>query len=400
MADFFELHEEFDVTITEMMGSDAPATTGLRLDPSVVDAIKADDPDARFATFIIESGKSRNRRVWKPEIMESIAEQINDSGDVVGYMGHIDPKASGHAFPPVQLHWLKARLNVMSDRTQLLAKAYVLPREAGSVARDYIKRGFVKTVSVAGLAACKPTREGDEITAFQLESIDLARPRTAGMKTALVGGLTSEMSEGGNVVKPEEIAALAENELRAHNPALVTTIEANAKKPLEDKVSEQETLITTSQPAVDLIGNIRKELKLDENGDVLQALSELVAKSKAAGKEARAKFLDSVLERKFRDEGTRTLVKRLVTTEMATGSLVTEMAAVEEMSDEDAQKKTDEIVNHFIDNDADLKRMVSEMQGGTGATFQQNETSRTGTGEIKVGVENDLISVRKAGDYA
>jgi hypothetical protein len=397
MADFFEILEEFDVTVTEMGGGESTATTLLRLDPEVIKEISEGDPDPKFATFIIESGKSRNRRIWKPEILDSIAEQINQSGDVVGYLGHIKPEDSGHVFPPVQLHWLKARLNVMSDRSQLLAKAYVLPKEAGSVARDYIKRGFVKTVSVAGLASARATREGDEITAFRLESIDLARPRTAGMKTALVGGLTSEMGEGGSEVKPEEIAALQANELRAHNPNLVIEIETAVKKPLEDQVSEQETELQIAKPAVDLVAQIRKELKLDENGDVLEALGGLVSKAKAAGKEARARFLDTVLERKFKDESTRTLVRRLVATEMTTGSLVSEMSALEDMEDDEAEKKTDELVNTFIDNDDDLKKMVSEMGGGTGANFNGSDDGRSGKPEIKAGFENDLITVRKAG---
>lgn len=397
--DFQDITEEFEVIVAEMSSDPAGAAALVKLDPEIVARVSEGDDDPRFATVIIESGESKNGRVWKPEIFADVVEQINGSGDVVGYLGHIKPDDSGHAFPPVQMHWLKARLNVMSDRTQMYAKAYVLPPSvSGAVARDYIKRGFVKTVSWRGKAAMRPGKGVQEVTKFLLESIDLARPRTAGMKTALVGGLTSEMDEGGNNVKPEEIAALAENELRAHNPNLVKAIEDSAKKPLEDKVSEQETVISTTQPTVDLVNEIRKSLKLDEKGDVLEAIGNLVSKSKEVAKEAKAKFLDAILEKKFRDEATRNLVRRMIVTEMASGSLVSEMESVDSEDDEDkAKTKTEEVVNKFIDNDPDLKKMVSEMEGSGGASFQGGNDGRTKP-EIKAGFENDLITVRKAGD--
>ena len=384
--EFQEITEEFDVTVSEMGMRADSASSLVRLDQDTIARVSDGDDDPKFATFIIESGKSRSGRIWNPEIFESVVEQINSSGDVVGYLGHIKPEDQGHVFPPVQLHWLKARLNVSSDRCQMMAKAYVLPASSGSVARDYIRRGIVKTVSWAGKAQGKLTSRGEEITEFTLESIDLARPRTAGMKTALVGGLTSEMSEGGDV-KPEEIAALQENELRAHNPALAKAIEDAAKAPLEIQVGEQETVIQTQQSSVDQVAEIRKALKLDENGDVLEALGGLISKAKEVAKGAKSKYLDDILEKKFKDESTRNLVRRMLVTEMDSGNLETG-------EDEEAVSKA---VNEFIDNDPDLKKMVSEMDGGSGASFGDGNGDRN-TPKIEAGYENDLISVRKAGD--
>lgn len=397
--DFIEITDEFDVTVVEMDQRPDAASALIRLDPEMVSRVTDGDSDPKFATFIIESGVSRNNRVWNPEIFDSVCEQINKSGDVVGYLGHIKPDDAGHVFPTVQLQWLKARMNVSQDRSQLIAKAYVLPPSTGAVARDYIKRGFVKTVSWAGRAKAKATTRGEEITEFALESIDLARPRTAGMKTALVGGLTSEMETGGNEVKPEEIAALQENELRAHNATLAKKIEDEATAPLAENLTKAQQELEETKPDRDLVAEIRKALKLDEKGDVVSALNALVTKAAAHAKGAKAKYLDDVLERKFKDESTRNLVRRMLVTEMESGSLVTEMTALDD-EDDDAKVKseTEKIVNHFIDADPDLKKMVSEMEGGSGASFGEGNGSREGKPEIKAGFENDLISVSKAGD--
>jgi hypothetical protein len=396
--DFVEISDEFDVTVAEMDTRADSASALVRLDPDTIARVSEGDDDPKFATFIIESGKSRNGRIWNPEIFQNVAEQINNAGDVVGYLGHVKPEDSGHAFPPVQLHWLKARLNVTSDRCQMLAKAYVLPVSTGAVARDYIRRGFVKTVSWTGRVKARQTTRGEEISEFNLESIDLARPRTAGMKTVIVGGLTSEMEEGGSEVKPEEIAALQENELRAHNPNLAISIEEGAKKPVLADLETVRTELETSKSSADLVSQIRNALKLDDNADVMEALGALIAKAKEVAKGARTKYLDDILNRKFKDESTRNLVRRMLVTEMESGSLVSEMTKIENEEDDDkAKKETERVVNEFIDADDDLKKMVSEMTGSGGASFGDGNGSRE-IKKIEPGFENDLISVRKAGD--
>jgi len=397
MDEFVEIQDEFDVIVTEMDMPVNSASAMIRLDQDTITRVTEGDSDPRFATFIIESGKSRNGRIWNPEIFESVAEQINKSGDVVGYMGHIKPEDAGHVFPTVQLHWLKARLNVSTDRCQMIAKAYVLPQSTGAIARDYIRRGFVKTVSWAGRAKARQTTRGEEISEFNLESIDLARPRTAGMKTALVGGLTSEMGEGGSEVKPEEIAALQENELRAHNPNLALAIEEGAKKPVLNDLETVRAELESSKNSADLVSQIREAMKLDDKADVMEALGALIAKAKEVAKGARTKYLDDILKRKFKDESTRNLVRRMLVTEMTDGSLVSEMAAIEEADEDEAKKLTEKAVDKFIDGDDDVKKLVSEMSGSGGASFGDGNGGKQ-TAEIKVGYENEYMTVRKAGD--
>jgi hypothetical protein len=383
--EFEQITEGFDVqVISEMAIGDGVL---VPLPREVIEDIAANDPDPKFATFLIESGFSRSKRNWTPEVMEKISEQINSASDpVVGYLGHIKPDDDPYSFPEIQLHWLRSRCQRVGDRVRMAAKAYVLPEGKG---RAYIGRKLVRTVSVSGKAALKPLKDGVEVIDFDLESIDLARPRKAGMRTALVGGLTSEMETEDNTVKPEEIAALSANELRAHNPSLVAAIEDDVRKPLESKVSEQETEIEELKEETDL-SKVREALGIDDKADVLETIGSLMSKAAEIAKHAKDNILDAVLGERFKDENTRGLVKKVLATEMAD-------LEIEDESDE-SKKKVTEMVDTAINEDEILRKMVGEMSA-SGASFQSKSTDRTASaGKVKneAGFENDFVAVRKA----
>jgi hypothetical protein len=271
----------------------------------------------------------------------------------------------------------------------MLVKAYALPETKG---RDYLKRGLVRTVSWRGDAVKKPIKGGSAISDFRLESIDLSRPRKAGMSAVLVGGLTSEMDEGRQDVKPDEIKVLQENELRAHNPELVTAIENTAKKPLEDKVSEQEKAAEAVKPDLDLIPEIRKLLGIAEDGDILEVLGKTMSQLKEAGKTAKDAIIDAVLARKFKDDKTRGLVKRVLASEMYEVDLVGDK--------EKDEKAISDKVNEMVDADDEIKSLVSEMEEGNNGNGEsgssQSRGERGATREIKAGFENSNLTVRRA----
>jgi hypothetical protein len=389
---FTPIYDTFDAVVVSEMAAGAQVL--LPLDQEVVARVTEGDTDPKFATFMIESGWSKQRNYWGAEVFESVQEQINNSSEpIVGYLGHISPEQDGYAFPDIQLQWLKSKLSVSQDKVKMLVKAYVLP---GTKGRDYLNRGLVRTVSWRGDCLKKPIQGGVAIKDFSLESIDLSRPRKAGMSAALVGGLTSEMDEGRFDVKPDEIGALTQNELRAHNSALVTVIEDEAKKPLQEKVTEMTTAAEEAKPQLDLIPEIKKLLGMSEDGDILEVLGQTMTALKEAGKGAKDAILDRVLLRKFKDDSTRKLVKKI---------LVGEMTEIELVGDE---KKDEEAisskVNEMVDKDEDLKELVSEMEegregggdGNGGSTESNNGRRQSGTREIKDGFKNDRISVRKA----
>ena len=371
----------FDCEVISEMAAGAQVL--LPLTEEQISEISKGDDDPLFATFVIESGWSRNKRYWPPERLDTIREQINGSADpVVGYMGHIKPEDDGFSFPDIQLQWLKASLQPSTDKVKLLVKGYVLP---GTKAREYLTRRLIRTISVSGNAILQPIKGGVSVKEFDLESIDLSRPRRAGMKTSLVA-LTSEMESG--EVKPEEIAALQQNELRAHNPTLVKEIEDEAKKPLEEKVGEMEGEAEALKPEADLVGEIRTALGLDEKGDPLAAIGELMTKLKDSAKDMRDRAFDNVLEKKFKNENTRNLVKRL---------LVTEMASEESVDEDEFTNKVTEMVEEKIETDDDLKALVSETEVGGGRAVAGAAANRGAARELKPGYENENISVSKGG---
>lgn len=342
------LIEVFDC-VSEMTSD---ASSLVSLPPDLVAAVTDGDDDPKFGTFVIESGWSKSKRFWGAELFQNVAEQINNPNEpLVGYMGHIRPQDDPYTFPAIQLHWLKAKVIQAGENSKLAVKAYLLPGEKG---RDYMKRGLVRTVSWRGKAASVPYQRGVRITDFILESIDLSRPRAAGMSARLVGGLTSEMEEGATDVKPEEIAALQENELRAHNPTLVGVIEGAARTPLDNRISEMETENNEQKTT---LSKIRTALGLPEDANLTETIEGMARQMQAAAADVRKALLHEVLDRKFKDAGTRKLVAHALVGEMSG----LDLKLSEGDHDKDAQIVS-EMVNNYIDRDDDLKALVSEME--------------------------------------
>jgi hypothetical protein len=380
-----EIVEVFETIVAEMTTDPAAI---VPLSPEIVSRVTAGDNDPRFATFVIESGWSESKRFWGPELFGGVAAEMNgtaNSEPIVGYLGHIREEDDPYVFPEIQLQWLGAKLTQFGDKAKLAVKAYVLP---GTLGYKYLEKGIVKTVSWRGKVAQERFENGVKIKSFQIESIDLARPRSAGMSAQLVGGLTSEM-EGGDDLKPEEIAALSENEIRAHNPALVLAIEAAVKTPLETQVSEMTADAAAVQPTLDLIPEFRRVLGLSDDTDDITVIGKALESIKEAGKTVRDSILQAVLGKKFQDEGTRSLVQRLIVSEMdgvrnfkATG-------------DADADEKAiSEMVNSFIDKDEAIKTQVSEMEGTPADPPLAGRPN--GGRELKAGLVTSRIRVRSA----
>lgn len=381
-----EVFDELETTVISEMASGA--NTLVPLSQQQIEEAAGDDPDPKFQTFIIESGWSRSKRYYGPQVMESISEQVNNSADpVVGYKGHISPDRAPYDFPDIQFRWIKSKMQVSGEKVKLLVKAYLLP---GTKAREYAERGIKVPISIRGDAEQRPIKGGVEVRNFDLESIDMARPRKAGMGGRPVA-LTSEMEGGSTEVDSKEIAALSYDELKTHNPLLVEKIESDARKDLEGKVSEMETKDEESKKTIDLISKLRKLLGIDDEADVLEVVGMTLAELKKQTGKAREAILDGVLKSRFKDETHRSLVRRLVVSEMADAEIPD--------GDSDAAKlKVTEMVNTFIDADPQLKELASEMTDGGGANPPGgDEPDRDGdkNREIKPGFENDRISVRK-----
>lgn len=390
--------ETFDNTqcIVSEIGSDGQNL--VPINPDVLKRVTAGDDDPRFATFVIESGWSKSRRYWGPELFADVASEMNvaafDGEPMVGYMGHISPEADPYAFPEIQLQWVGAKLlERTADKAKLAVKAYVLPNTSG---KTYLEKGIVRNVSWRGKIAQEVVKGGVKVKQFVIESIDLSRPRAAGMSARMVGALSSEMeSEGGNSVKPEEIAALQENELRAHAPNLVATIEASARQPLETQVSEMTTAVEATAPAIAKLPEIRKALGLADDTSDENVLVAVVNYLREAGKSIRDSVLDSVLTKKFKDAKDTTnfaLLRRAVVGEMTERDL--RLTGTDTEGDE---RVVSEMVNSIIDGDGELTKVASEMAQTPPAPPTADGGNRNGDDrELKPGYKNSNIRVRAA----
>lgn len=393
MDELQEITETFDSVVSEM----AADSTLVPVSAEILSRVTAGDNDPQFATFVIESGWSKSRRFWGPELFSDVAAEMNRSADgsdpIVGYMGHISEADDPYVFPEIQLQWVGAKLIQAGEKAKLAVKAYVLPNTKG---RDYLKRGLVKSVSWRGKIAAEKFERGIRVKQFAIESIDLSRPRAAGMSARLVGALTSEMEteEKGNSVKPEEIAALQENELRAHNPGLVTTIETTARKPLEDRVSEMSTEVADAKPVLNLIGQLRTVLGLGDDVEDATVLQRGVTEIRAAAKKVRESLIDNAVTKIIKgDSDDAVLARRLVVGEMRDREIT--------LTGEDAadEKTVSEMVSTIIDGEESLKKIVSEMEEtpstppGTGKDRGKDATDRS---DLKPGFKNSRISVRSA----
>jgi hypothetical protein len=391
MSDFItEIFEPVEI-VMEM------ATDQSRLVPLNADFLSSvirGDENPLFGTYVIESGWSKSKRFWGPELFGDVASEIASAAvtePIVGYLGHISPDRDPYDFPEIQLQWVGAKLLQSGDQARLAVKAYFLP---GTKAREYAERKLAQTVSWRGKIAQEMFQKGVRIKKFAIESIDLARPRAAGMSARLVA-LASEMEseEGGNSVKPEEIAALAENELRAHNSGLVATIEANARKPLEEKVGEMETAASAVVPVTAEIPSLKSALGLSENADDVTVLKAAIKFVREQGKSVREALLDKVLKAKKLDGDDKDvkLARRLIVGEMR-GDDFTPTGDVE--ADE---KTVTEMVNRIIDSSDDLKEIVSEMEGAPPSVPDAGGRGRGGEGvrrEMKPGLTTSNIRVR------
>jgi hypothetical protein len=370
------------------ISSDAVAGM-VPLPADLISEITDGDDDPKFATIVIDSGWSKSKRLWGPEIFDSVAEQINRSSDepIVGYLGHITPDQDPFAFPEIHFQWLRSRVQKTATGARIAIKGYVFP---GTLGRKYLEKRVARTFSWAGKAGQVPYEKGVKITDFQIKSIDLARPRSAGMSAVLVGGLTSEMEEQEGKVKPEEIAALQPNELRAHAPNLVKSIEDEATAPLNTKISEMETATKTVKPVIDLIPNLKKALGLSDDVDEVGVIEATLTHLKSEGKKLRESVLDSVLAKRFKggSDADRSLVRRVLVGEMTERDL--KLVGDEEKD----EKSVSEMVTEIVDADTSLKTLVSEMESAPPAPLHQPDPPAGLQGEWKPGTSTANVRVK------
>jgi hypothetical protein len=389
-----EIHEEIhgellSCTIAEMGAAEATPT--VPIDAKVMEKIKSRDPEPNFVVVAIESGISRSKRIWTPEILEKVARQVNEK-QPVAYKGHIPIKDNDTAMPDPQTVWLAATTTRVGDKVTLYVKGYNLPK---ADVRGWLEFDAINSVSIRGDSTMRPTKGGYMVTDFDLESIDWSRKNRSGMQARVVS-IASEM-EGGNSVEPKDIAALDESELRTHGPLLVAEIERQAKEPLESTIAEMETATAELTPFQETVTTIREKLGLKPEDDPVAAVTDLIDRVEGAARTEIKAFVDAAIEKvagKNNERGVK-LIRRLV------GEMETNYDG--ELND-DLKAKIESDLQAEIDSDEDIKGIVSEMSGdqeeistggsNLGGRSRRREGAPSGEGD-GVKKHNERITVRR-----
>lgn len=338
--------EEIFAKIAEM-GTVEDIGRDIPIDQARMDKIKARDPEPRFVVVEIESGWSKSKREWPPEIVEGIVRQVNEKKPV-GYMGHIPANQDETSFPPVQTVWLGAVVKRAGEKVIARVKGYLMPK--GEI-RDYADLEAVDGVSVRGDTTMVATKGGWRVKEFALESIDWARKGRSGMPTRIVS-IASEM-EGGKV-EPKDIAALDEQELRTHAPLLVKEVERKVTEPLTTKLGEMEATATATEPELLALKEIREKLGLNDDQNPIEAIADLLKRVETAARaEIKAVVAKAVERVAGKNKTAQDLVHRLI------GEQITR-----DFNGEITDKTEDEITDQIksaVEGDETVKAIVGEM---------------------------------------
>jgi hypothetical protein len=279
----------------------------LRVPDDFLATIKKSDEDPMFVTVEIEAGWSRSKRKWSPEHLKTVVNKVN-TDRMAGNLGHplIDPKAHERDFPIPQVAWCAA---TMKGSNTAIFKGYVLKK---AQARELLELGLIDGVSVFGNSQMKPVQGGYEVISFDPETIDFARKGRSGMKSRIVSLTGEQTNERGSAVDAKDVAALSEDELRTHAPLLVREIERKATEPFTEKVGEMETTIAGLQPEVDVLGEIKKLLKLEDGENPVEKLANFIERVEEGSKAEIKAFVNSLVEKKIKSTRGQALLRRMI----------------------------------------------------------------------------------------
>lgn len=158
---------------------------------------KGDTSDDKFIYAYSDSGVSKNKRNWRPIIMESIARQVMELLPP-GHYGHMKPQDVGYQFPNPAITWIGATTEKLSDDvTRLWLKGYIIPLEDGNNLKTYIRTKAVDSISVWGGLTLLPNEETGvaDVLDIDLKSIDISGKLKEGLHSSIVK-TAGEMHEG------------------------------------------------------------------------------------------------------------------------------------------------------------------------------------------------------------
>jgi hypothetical protein len=344
------------LTVAEMsaqvdgQGSDFPIAAGIDLQKLT----DGDDEPMFVIVRVLEETVSANGNHWTEAVIKSVARQIMDKTPD-GYLGHLSDEDRATVFPDPQTLWVGAKIETdpSSGKLTLIAKGYVLP---DSKIRTYLKKATAAnkqvSVSVYGRAnrVFNKYKKCYDIKAFDLESIDWARPGSQGVANANLLSITQETMK-----RQEVIATATLDELQEFNPDIVQEIREEAKEEAKSEVvSEMKGEAKATQKAL-------KEIT-DELGDKpLEAVAEMRNEFEAVSGRLANKAIDAELDKRVSNDTARRLIQKMVVSEMANVNLTEDETSEAEnkgvtVSEMRALKAVDSVLET-----EDAKQLIKEM---------------------------------------
>lgn len=249
--------------VKEMKGGDI---SSVPMSPKVnYDTLIEGDSDPMFVTVeVMNPTISKNGRKWTPELMQSVAEQINEKLPD-GYMGHLKDEDRATAHPEAQTMWVGAKVEEVDGTLRLLAKGYIYPY--AEKLRTYLKKAIANGKQVAVSVYGEALQSYDKlakiynIKEFDLESIDWARSGSAGITPSFVPVIAREQVDENNMDK--KLSEITLEELKELRPDLVDALKAE----LEAKPADPAPADPTPAPADP------NPAPVEENGEVKEMRS-------------------------------------------------------------------------------------------------------------------------------
>lgn len=361
---------DFVARIGEMGGPDmAP---DLPVPAHFMNQVRENDDHPVFVTVEVASGQSNNKRIWKPEHVRKVVDKVNKER-MGGNLGHplLDPKAYDSAFPIPQVVWVAAKAVEIGGKTVGKFKGYVLKT---AEARELLRLGLIDGVSWFGDMRAKRLPDGTlEVIDFEPETIDFARKGRSGMKSRVLALAGEQTGNEGGSVEPRDISALSIEEVKSHAPLLVKALQDEATAPLTTKIGEQDGVLTAQKPEIDMMGEIRKLLGLQDGDNPVEKLTEFLKNAEEAAKDEIRTFVRSIVGKKVKTKRGQDVVLRLLGGEMEEWE--------SEPLTEDKKKEIEKAVKDAMEEDKAIKALVGEMEAWEEEEPPGDEGDGDGDGE-------------------
>lgn len=326
------------------------------------------DSDPMFVLVrVLAETVSANGNSWNKDVIRDVAAQIMEKTPD-GYLGHLSDDERATKFPDPQTLWIGARVesDPSTGKLSLVAKGYVLP---DSKIRTYLKKAVAAnkevSVSVYGRAnrVFNKFKKYYDIQAFDLESIDWARPGSQGVANANLLAITQE------TMKREEIIASATlDEIKENNPDLVQEIQESVKGEI---VSEMKNEAKEAKNAL-------KEIT-DELGEKpLERVAEMRNDFEAVSGRLADTVIDTQLSQRVSNETARKLIRKTVVGEMSKVELTDdEVAEAKKNGVTTAEMRAQKTVDAVLESE-DAKQLIKEMMDKKPFSPEKDKSSNDG----------------------